>query len=500
MQREYMQHAADLDGVPGSPWLAADSPQRPTLEDDLSADVVVVGAGLAGACAARELAMRGLSVVVLERSRIACATTGHSTAKVTVVHGTDWTHVLKSRGLSGALVEWAARNYEAAESLGSVAAEAGIACRYRALDTYLCERPGAEGNALAREWNALRALGLPVEDVDAYHDSPMGPMVAVRMPSQAQFDPAAFTAGVLATLPENRTAVFENSPVRTVAREGEVWRAYTDAGTVTAPIVVMASLAPARDPAVLFARLFPYAHYAIEAMPVREVPDGIWIQASGSELTARPVDDPGGSWILSGASTRLGHHADEHELFRDLIEDSFAEFAASPALRYWSAEDFSTPDGLPFVGRVGPREGLYYLGGFGGWGMTKSYAAAELIADEIEGIASPGLLRLLSPNRFPRLGTWSTLLRENLVTARHLLLPHDEQLSAAAAVPPVVPAAGDEPPRCTHMGCRTKVNTVERTLDCPCHGSRFTAEGYPLYGPARRNVRRPDVEDTVLVE
>lgn len=490
MQREYMQHHADLDGLPGSPWLAADTPERPTLEDDLAADVVVVGAGLAGACVARELAMRGLSVVVLERNRIACATTGHSTAKITILHGVEWTRVLKTRGLSGALVEWAARNFEAAEAIGSVVAEAGIACRYRVLDGYLCERVGSEDDALAHEWNALRALGLPAEDVQEYPDSPMGQMVAVRMSSQAQFDPASFTAGVFATLPENRTAVFENSPVRTIAREGGVWRAYTDAGTVTAPIVVMASLAPARDPAVLFARLHPYAHYAIEAMPLREVPDGLWIQTSGSELTARPTDDPGGPWILSGASTRLGDHADEHELYRDLAEDAFAEFGASPPVRYWSAEDFSTPDGLPFVGRVGAREGLYYLGGFAGWGMTKSYVAAELIADEIEGIASPALLRLLSPNRFPRLGAWPTLLRENLLTARHLLLPSEWQLAAAEAMPPVAQAQGDEPPRCTHMGCRTKVNTVERTLDCPCHGSRFTAEGYPLYGPARRNMRR----------
>jgi Rieske Fe-S protein len=50
---------------------------------------------------------------------------------------------------------------------------------------------------------------------------------------------------------------------------------------------------------------------------------------------------------------------------------------------------------------------------------------------------------------------------------------------------------------CTHLGCTVAWNQLEKSFDCPCHGSRFSGpSGKVINGPANDSIHTEDQKRT----
>ena len=78
------------------------------------------------------------------------------------------------------------------------------------------------------------------------------------------------------------------------------------------------------------------------------------------------------------------------------------------------------------------------------------------------------VVRLGKPSQFPP-GTTATLAEHKVY-----VVATEEGVAAMSLV-------------CTHLGCIVK--PTEAGFDCPCHGSKFDAQGEVLGGPAPRGLR-----------
>ena len=167
-----------------------------------------------------------------------------------------------------------------------------------------------------------------------------------------------------------------------------------------------------------------------------------------------------------------------------------------------------TFDGLPMVGEYAKGlENVYVATGFNKWGMTNAMAAAGILTDLITGADNP-YAGVFSPQRGVRGAFFASLVNAAVNIAGMiagalgiLFVSADEIPSGEGRIARIngetKAVYRDEggrlhvtDARCPHMKCRLKWNAETRTWDCPCHGSRFDADGRLLDPPAVKNNRR----------
>ena len=143
-----------------SVWMATVGPLRETpLTERTSADVCVVGAGIAGMTTAYFLAREGKSVVVLDDGPIGGGMTGRTTAHLVNALDDRYFELERLHGEEGARL--AAESHTAAiDQVETICKDEGIECEFERLDGYLFVPPRESKKILDDELAAAHRAGL----------------------------------------------------------------------------------------------------------------------------------------------------------------------------------------------------------------------------------------------------------------------------------------------------------------------------------------------------
>ena len=495
-------------GKTKSAWTDVERPTFPKLEKSISTEVCIVGAGIAGLSCAYMLALEGKKVVVVDAGRVICGETQRTTAHISDVVDDSYQEVERIYGQEKMrLVKESLTS--SIKKIESIISTESIDCDYSRLDAFLWLDPKLQeknANFLQKEKQASTAAGFEniefIESLSTISGSPP----ALRFPDQAQFHVVKYLNALCAALTRMDVQIFQDTRVEKVDPKTGPQLTLNNNTTITAKDVIIASNGPIIDFAIQ-TKQASYRSFVIALkVPKGAVPDGLYWDTEEPYHYVRKqkldTSDTKELLIAGGEDHRVGENNDAEQRFTNLIDWTRKMFNVTGEIAYkWSGQVYEPTDALGFIGED-PELGkhIYVVTGDSGMGITNGTIAGMLLTDLIMGRENPWT-EIYSPARqtIKALGTYIGENAHSLSHYKDLVLAKTVKENEIAADDGGIieqngkkVAAYRNPeghltlvsPLCTHLGGLVCWNSCESSWDCPVHGSRFTAEGEVIYGPA----------------
>lgn len=492
-------------------WFDAHPPTAPTSEfvPGAQVDTIVVGAGLTGLTTATLLARSGQRVALLEARRVGAVTTGHTTAKLSLLQGSVFSGILKHHS-EQVLQAYVEANREGQAWLTRFMDEHGVDYQRRTAWTYAVTEQGGED--LRTELDACRTGGLDVAWRDE-SELPFDIEGAITLADQVQIDPLAILDALLADFAAHGGILMEQTRV-TEADTGSPITVTTTRGTMTADHLVVATGTPVLG-GRYFAKLVPLRSYVTTYRVPGAIPQGMYLSVDDPARSLRTVEVDGAQLLMVGGNGHVVGRADsEAGQVADLEAWAGQHFPGAVRTHSWSAQDYQSINRVPFVGPMpGGGEHTYVATGFNKWGMTNGVAAGLNLSAQILGghlpwadtlgkrVTKPaGIVSAIAPN-----AEAAVELAKDWVGAELHGLPDVPPAEGEGVVgrgsggkPEAVSTVDGVTCRvsavCTHLGGVVRWNDAEKSWDCPLHGSRFAADGTLLEGPAVTDLAGRDAD------
>ena len=477
-------------------------------------DVCIIGAGIFGLTCAYYLSKLGFKVIVLDKYKIGHKTTGHTTAKITSSHGLFYDYLINSYGKEYAK-SYLDANEKAIADIKQIIDDEKIKCDFEFQNNYVYTTKKEDLKKVKDEVKAVQNLGHNCEFVTKT-GLPFEVEGAICFKNQAQFHPLKYLEGLCKSIVNSKGKIFTDTTAFDVKKDDNSYITFSTKLNVKSKYVIMANHYPFINiPGFYFTKMYQSTSYIIAIDTKKTLFNGMYISCDNPVFSYRTAKIDGKELLLIGGGE---HRTGQPSCYQDtygVLEDEAKRFYPDCEILYrWNTRDCISLDKIPYIGAYSSLMPNVFVGtGFKKWGMTSSNVAANIIVDTICGkqnkyayvFDSSRLKPIKNADEMKNIIVQSTnsLLLNKLRPAN---MNFDDIANNSGSIVEVnnekVGIYKDSTgnifavkPICTHLGCLLSWNDVDKTWDCPCHGSRFDFMGKNIYDPAFKDLEIYSLDD-----
>ena len=464
-----------------------------SLENDINTDVLIVGGGITGLSAAYHLSNNGLNICLIEKNLIGEGVTSRTTGKLTYLQENIYSKLKVLHGEEKSKLYLESQK-DAIKLVKDIVDENDIDCDLEKVSSYVFSED--EDSGIEKEIALLNKFGVSVNLTNTF---PSGEDItnSYYVDDTYVFHPIKYLYKLIDVCKYRGVDIYENTKVISIDKDEDMFICRTDSNVIKAKYVVLA----VHYPYFLFPFLMPFKSYLeksyIEAFKVEKNYKFSAINISKPVISTRYHDN--GKSIYQLYLTNSHNYCmknNEGKNFDELLrcKDKDAEYL-------WSNKDIITNDLLPYIGRLN-NSNILIGTGYNTWGMTNGSLAGKILSDIILGKENK-YIELFNPHRDFNLGKlmmfpvalWSSAYSFIKTKVKKKKSWYSDNVRFEKRngknVGIYVDDAGKEHVvynLCPHMKCSLIFNEIEKTWDCPCHGSRFDIDGNVIEGPSNFDI------------
>ena len=364
-------------------WLEEKKKLYPSLEEDVSADVVIIGGGITGITSAYLLAKERKKVVLLEAKELASNATGYTTAFITQSIDTDLTDLVDILGVLNTKLVWQSHG-QAIDLIEKIVKDEKIDCEFTRCSNFVYASDEKQARSIYEEKKIADKLGFDIklkkENLGFCHND------CLEIKNQAKFHPTKYLYALAKKCEELGVKIFEKSEVLSIDETFGL-AVKTEKHLVQTLKVIVTTYNPFNHPREIVMKGGMYESFIYELeVPKGVLKEGIYEDLSNPYYYFRV--DPRASHdqvIIGGEDRREELKIDKQKHFNALkkyINHIFGHLELKIISR-WTGPILEPSDGLASIGEYRPNQ--YLAAHFSGNGMTYSHISALIFRDIILG-------------------------------------------------------------------------------------------------------------------